>query len=377
MEDAGLGVAMVRGPDSAALRFVRVPRVIQLLRVQPLPAEVLLPRLNRSLVADHLVRISLRTLQHDLEWMRDHLGRDIIERVPRAALVVPPAADLHRHRWFYRIAAAEDLIPVTSELCFVTELEALALQTARAQLTTPPLPDAATKADAGPLATALARLIHRLGLDTATTRIPDIIGVNLSAPQSYDPRHVLVVLRAIRLGEAVTMRYCSLDKPAHDVVVQPVRVALTDGEPYLWAWDGTARKVKTYKLARVESVLTRPALGDVPSGLDTEVRGSLVHAFRGVSSAGQRGRVVIRFTAKAVPHIRQRRFGGAQAWEDLADGGARVSFNTHGLEAVRHWVLQFGAEAVVEKPAELVTWIGGQARAMTRCYPTTIAKNTN
>jgi predicted DNA-binding transcriptional regulator YafY len=364
MDDA----TMPRGPDAAALRFQRIPHIIQLLRAQPLPAEVILPRLNRHLAGGRHPRVSLRTLQHDLEWMQGHLGTDVIERVPRMALATPPTPDLHRHRWFYRIAAAEDLIPVSTELHFVTELEALALQTARAQLTAPPTPDVRISADAGPLSTALARLIHRLGLDAATTQVPDIIGVNLSAPQSYDPRHVLAFLRAIRLGEAVRMRYASLDKPVHEVDAQPIRVVLTDGEPYLWAWDAAAHRLKTYKLARVESVQIMAALTDVPPGLDTEVRGALAHAFRGVSSANQRGRVVIRFAATAVPHIRQRRFGGAQRWTDLTDGGARVAFNTHGLDAVRHWVMQFGAAAVVEKPAALAAWIHREAQEMALGY---------
>jgi predicted DNA-binding transcriptional regulator YafY len=207
-----------------------------------------------------------------------------------------------------------------------------------------------------------------LGLDAAATKVPDIIGVNLSAPQSYDPRHVLAFLRAIRLGEAVRMSYASLDKPVHEVIAQPIRVVLTDGEPYLWAWDEGARRLKTYKLARVESVGSREALTDVPSGLDTEVRGALAYAFRGVSSAGQRGRVVVRFAAKAVPHIRQRRFGGAQRWTDLPDGGARVAFNTHGLDAVRHWVLQFGSAAVVEQPPALAAWVQRQAQELAAAY---------
>ena len=35
-----------------ALRPLRLPRIVELLREQPLPAEVLLPRLNRRLKAD-------------------------------------------------------------------------------------------------------------------------------------------------------------------------------------------------------------------------------------------------------------------------------------------------------------------------------------
>ncbi len=357
--------------EETSERLQRVEQITSLLRADPLPAGLLLAQLNRNRTADQRGKVSLRSLHRDLEWMKKHLGREVIEHIPRSALPTAPAGESLHHRWYYRIAAAEDLIPVKAELGFVSEMEALALQTARAQLTSPP-PPGTTKArsatDAGPLANALARLIQRLGLDAAATRTPDLIGVNFSAPEAYDPRHVLTILRAIRLGDAVAMRYGSRDKPVRDVIVQPIRVALTDGEPYLWAWDGSAKKIKTYKIARAECVVARPALPKVPSGLDAEVRASLAQAFRGVSSPGQRGRVTVRFTAQAVPFVRQRRFGGAQTWDDLPDGGARVSFNTHGMEAVRHWLLQFGGEAVAEKPAELVTWVAGQVRVMAERY---------
>jgi predicted DNA-binding transcriptional regulator YafY len=221
-------------------------------------------------------------------------------------------------------------------------------------------------ADEGPLAAALGRLVGRLGLGDA--RLPDVIGVNPAAPQPWEPAHALAILRAIRLGEAVAMTYQPLGKAAHPVLAQPVRLVLVDGEPYLWAWDGAAAKLKNYKLARVAAVERRPALRGVPSGLDGEVRASMANAFRGVSGQAQRGRVVLRVTADAVPHLRDRRLGTAQRWEDLPDGGARIAFNTHGLEAVRHWVLQFDARVVVEEPAALREWVRDAARRMLQAY---------
>ena len=53
---------------------------------------------------------------------------------------------------------------------------------------------------------------------------------------------------------------------------------------------------------------------------------------------------------------------------DEPDGGARLEFNTHGLEAVRHWVLQFGPRAVVESPRELADWVRDEARRTLAVY---------
>ncbi len=341
---------------------------MELLRDQPLPAEALLPRYNRRVPKSQ--GISLRTLQHDLEWMLDHLGPTVLERVARSDLAVEPPLELHRHRQFYRLVGGEDLIPVEGEVVFVSELEALALVAARAQVAVPP-PPGVKSADEGPLAAALGNLILRLGLQAKDPRVPDVLAVTQSPPQPYDPRHALAILRAIRLGQGIRMDYEPLNKPAHPVVAQPIRVVLVDGEPYVWAWDGAARKLKNYKIGRIRTVEQRDPLPEVPSGLDAEVRGTLSSSFRGVAGAGQRGRVVLRVTAIGIPHLRHRRLGTSQAWEDLPDGGARVSFNTSGIEAVRHWLLQYGAEITVEAPVGLVEWMRGETTRMAGLYSST------
>ncbi len=350
-----------------ALRPLRLPRIVELLREQPLPAEVLLPRLNRRLKADGIPEISIRTLQHDLDWLLEHLGAAGIERVAKADLTPEPPSEFHRYRLFYRLRSAEDLIPVTGDVVFLTEMEALALGAARAVLTTPAVPG--TKdADkvGGPLADALGSLIGRLGL--ATRRVPEVLAVTQAAPQPYQPAHVLALLRAIRLGEGVTLDYRPLGKPPHAVTAQPIQVALAEGEPYLWAWDGEAKRLKNYKVARIAAVTIRSALAEVPPGLDSEVRSNLRVGFRGVAGAQQRGTVVVRLSPTGAPHLRHRQLGSGLKWIDLPDGGARVSFYTAGMDAVKHWLLQCGGEAVVESPASLVAWFRQETARMATAY---------
>ena len=360
--------ATTAAANGAALRPLRLPHIVALLRAQPLPAEVLLPRLNRHLVEDGLPEIQIRTLQTDLEWLLEHLGPSGIERVPRSELQPPPPAEHHRFRLFYRLNGAEDLIPVTGNPVFLSELEALALVAARAVLATPATPGVTAPAGAGPLAEALGGLVRRLGFAAADPRIPDILAVTQAAPQPYDPAHVLAILRAIRLGDGVTMDYQSLGKGLHAVTAQPIRLVLVEGEPYLWAWDGAASKLKNYKVARIVAVVRRDGLPDVPSGLDTQVRGQIAAGFRGVAGPNQRGRVVVRLEAAAVPHLRHRHLGGSQQWVDLPVGGARVSFNTSGMDAIRHWLLQHGGDLTVEAPAALVTWFRDETQRMAARY---------
>ena len=350
---------------SPTSRGHRLAILIDLLRHEPLPAEVLLPRFNRRVAK--VQAISIRTVQHDLEWLLEHLGPTVIQRVPRSELSVEPPIELHRHRMFYRLMSGEDLIPVEGEVLFISELEALALAAARAQMTVAPAPGT-TIHDEGPLASALGRLMGRLGLKAKDPRVPDVLAVTQSPPQGYDPQVALAVLRAIRLGEGLSLVYAPLNKPPHQVELQPIRVVLVDGEPYLWAWDAAACKLKNYKIGRIQRLTRREAISEVPSGLDTEVRGALSVSFRGVSGAGQRGRVIVRVAPAGVPHLRQRRLGGSQTWEELPNGGARLSFNTTGIDAVRHWLLQYGADITVEAPLSLVEWMRAETARMAAGY---------
>jgi len=352
------------------MRMLRVPLIIDLLRNQPLPAEVLIERLQKRLGELGYPVVEERRIKADLAWILEHFGTNVIERVPRSALGVEPPRQFRHHRLFYRINGAEDLIPVSGHLLFLTEQEALALVTARAQLALPLAPGiAAAATDAGPLAGAIDRVLGRLGLSTKDPRIPDILVVSQAAPQSYDPQHALEILRAIRCGQALVMMYGPLDKAPHEAVVQPVRVVLVEGEPYLWAWDSTERFIKRYKLSRIRHLKRRDGLAEAPSGLDAEVRSQLIGAFKGIAGKQQRGRVRLRIGVSGVPHLRQRNLGTNLTWRDLPDGGAVVEFNTSGLDAVKHWLLQYGASVVAEAPPALVDWMRAEIGRMAASYP--------
>lgn len=353
-----------------SMRMLRVPLIIDLLREQPLPAEEIIPRLRRRLQELKLPVVEERRIKSDLAWILEHLGSDVIERVPRSALATDPPTAFRHHRLFYRINGAEELIPVTNHLLFLTELEALALVAARAQLAIPPAPGtAASTTDAGPLANALDRMLRRLGLSTKDKRIPDVLAITQAAPQPYDPRIALEILRAIRCGESLELDYLPLDKPKHAALVQPVRVILVDGEPYLWAWDSKGQIIKRYKLSRIQSLARKDGLGQSQTALEAEVRAQLHGAFRGISGKQQTGKVKLRVNAQGLPHLRQRTLGTGQTSTELPNGEVRIEFYTTGLDAVKHWLLQYGANVVIEAPPVLVDWMRGEIARMAANYP--------
>jgi len=347
-----------------ALRSVRIQEILRLLAIKPLPAKEIEKRLNRILADKRLPGVVLRTVQLDLRWLEEADEDPPIERVPASGLDERPGAEFAGCRIFYRLRDTDDIVITPPQPGFISGLEALALAAARAQFAAPPTPGSA---DEGPLASALARLLRRLGLEEPG-RIPDILGVTLSAPQPWQPAHALACLRAIRSGDALTLQYAPVGKKPHNITVQPIRMVWNDGEPYVWAWDPVTKKLKTFKLARITTLTRGKGLPHVPSGLAGEVKAEVRRSFQGFTHVNSRCRVILRFTAAAVPLVRDRRLGGAQEQVALPDGGLRITFNTAGLEAVVRWVLQFGPEVVVESPASLVALITDQTKRTAALY---------
>jgi predicted DNA-binding transcriptional regulator YafY len=347
-----------------ALRSVRIQEILRLLAVKPLPAKEIERRLNRILADKRLPGVVLRTVQLDLRWLEEADEEPPIERVSASSLPERPGPELAGHRIFYRLRDGDDIVLTPPQPGFISGLEALALAAARAQFAAPPTPGTT---DEGPLASALARLLRRLGLEEPG-RVPDILGVTLSAPQPWQPAHALACLHAIRAGDSLTLKYAPVGKSPHEITVQPVRMMWNDGEPYVWAWDPAAQKLKTFKLARVTVLSRGKGLPQVPSGLAGEVKAEVRRLFQGFTHVNSRGRVTLRFTAAAVPLVRDRRLGGVQEQQDLPDGGLRITFNTAGLDAVARWVLQFGPEVLVELPISLIAQVRDQARRTAALY---------
>jgi predicted DNA-binding transcriptional regulator YafY len=355
--------------SSHRMRLQRVPLIIRLLQAGPLPGEMITTRLQPLLQEARLPLVEDRTVKHDLAWILEHLA-PTVERVQRSALgdELPPG--FARHRWFYRIQGAENLIPVEGELLFLSELEALALVAARAQLALPPGTDGRT-VDPGPLAAAIDRLLIRLGLSAKDPRIPEVLAMSQVPPQAYDPDVVLALLRAIRCGDAVQIEYQSRGKPSRTTLIQPARIVLIEAEPYCYAWDTSAGMLKTYKLSRMREVVRRTALSGVPADLQTRVREHQLGTFRGMADTAKAVAVTIRVTPRGVPFLRDRRLGSAQVWQDTPDGGGRITFRTRGLDALKHYLLQFGRSVVVETPTELAAEMADEIAAMADLYDLT------
>jgi predicted DNA-binding transcriptional regulator YafY len=191
--------------------------------------------------------------------------------------------------------------------------------------------------------------------------MPQSIGTAFAPRQAFTAEHILAIMRARRLGMGLSVNYAPLNKPAKTYRVFPVLLWFSDGEPYCWVWDTEADWLKNFKICRARSMNVIELPGMAPTGIEGEAKRLCSQSFRGIASDDQRARVVVRFSDGAIPFIKGRTFGDNQKTEDLPSGEVRLSFSTLGLGGVYHWILQFGADAVVEKPRKLADWVRDEA----------------
>jgi predicted DNA-binding transcriptional regulator YafY len=251
----------------------------------------------------------------------------------------------------------------------MSEDEVLALQLARGLLAPPD--------DAGddPLHRAFEGIMDRLGI-TPDPNAQEVAVLNHHRKERYQPDHLRELMRAIRTGRSITMQYASAKGRRAKVVVQPLCMVISEGEWFCYAWEPGPRRSKLFKVARIRSLRTGDRLAGAPAGASL-LRSELRCAFRN-SLGGARERVVVRFSRQAWPQVRDRVWGDDQQVAFIDDGlgeeaegapGAwhygqavwELSFVTEGLEAVRHWLLQFGAHVEAITPKHLRVWIASQS----------------
>jgi predicted DNA-binding transcriptional regulator YafY len=130
--------------------------------------------------------------------------------------------------------------------------------------------------------------------------------------------------------------------------VHPYRLAYAEGGLYLLAYVPEYREVRTFALERIQSLsllethFTPPA--DLP---DVAFPHSL-----GVHS-GPPEHVEIMFAPEAADYVRAREWHPSQTLRDLPDGGLLITLDVCRDQALRSWILSFGAAAEVRLPESL------------------------
>lgn len=287
------------------------------------------------------LEVSVKTVQRDIEFMRDRLN-------------LPIAYDGPRHGYFY----AEPVSAFPS--IKVSEGEILALvvaQKALEQYRGTPFE--------GTLRTAFEKIITGLDNEVTFQSAPGVsfrtAGVGEADLEQYSRLH-----HAVRAQQEVSFDYHKVGaRRSEPRRVRPHHLACVQGAWYVVAWDLRREAMRTFALARIKKVRLLERRFERVQGFSIDnYFGNSFGVFTGDGVIP----VKIRFDEFAARYIRERIWHHSQSLRELARGQVELRLQVADLHEVGHWALSWGEHAEVVAPAELRRSLRQSIEALGRIY---------
>jgi len=174
------------------------------------------------------------------------------------------------------------------------------------------------------------------------------------------------VLAAQRLRRKLLVRYRSLSSNrTRQRRIHPYHVFNHRGDWYVAAWDEPRHEVRIFALHRIRRTTPTTESYEPPRGFS--FKGYMADAF-GVQKGDKPVAVAIRFAPRQARWIRERRWHRSARVQEALNGGLVLHLKIAETSEIKRWVLQFGAEAEVLKPASLRRVVAQELAAAAKAY---------
>ena len=175
------------------------------------------------------------------------------------------------------------------------------------------------------------------------------------------------MLTAQRLRRKVLIRYKSLSSNrTRQRRIHPYHVFNHRGDWYVAAWDEPRQEVRIFALHRIRRATpSRPRATRSPATSASRPTWPTPSASRRATS---RWRSPIRFAPRQARWIRERRWHKSARVQEELNGGLVLHLKIAETSEIKRWVLQFGAEAEVLKPASLRRAVAEELAAAAKPY---------
>jgi predicted DNA-binding transcriptional regulator YafY len=275
------------------------------------------------------LEVSTKSIQRDLEFMRDRLQ-------------LPLAFDYNRRGYYYtEEVTAFPTVQITEGELFALIVAEKALQQYRGTSFEKPLLSAIKKMEQSlpeTISLNLAEVEQSISFRTRAEPIVDLEVFDALARATAERRQLELAYR--KPGQ----------RQAEKRLVDPCHLANINGEWFLFAYDHLRKDIRTFVPARIQG------LRQTGQTFARAHKFSLEHRLRdsfGVHSGQGAFEVVIRFNARAADFIREKKWHESQALRPLKAGGVELRMKLSSLAEVERWVLSWGGDAVVLKPQAL------------------------
>ena len=287
---------------------------------------------NASTLASQL-EVCTKSIHRDLDFMRDRLK-------------LPIQYDNKRFGFYYTEPVnAFPTLQITEGELFALVVAERALQQYRGT------------SFEKPLLSALRKMEESLP-DTISLSLTDIeqtISFRTSSEPILDLEIFDKLAKATTGRRQLELRYRKPgQRQAERRIVDPYHLANINGEWFLFAFDHLRNDLRTFVPARIKAL--RPTGKTFQRrqkfSLEKRLRGSF-----GVQSGRGEFDVLIRFQERVADYIREKKWHESQQLRELKGGGVELRLKLSSLAEVGRWILSWGGDAVVVRPAELVQWV--------------------
>jgi proteasome accessory factor B len=290
------------------------------------------------------LEISPKTIQRDIDFMRDRLG-------------LPIRYDPQRFGFYY----SEPVAGFPSIEVSEGEITALFVaQKALAQYKGTPFER--------PLQTAFRKITDGLKdrVSFAWTELEDVISFRSAGASSADLELFETVSTAVLRSLELNFEYQKLKSNAHELRrVRPYHLGCFENQWYLFAEDLDRRQIRTFALPRMRNVVLTTTRFRRPA--DFSITKILSGSF-GVFSTGEKHRIRLQFDSFAARLVAERVWHESQRVRSLADGSMILQLGLGGLQEIERWILSWGPHVRVLEPASLVRLVRDAAISMANLY---------
>ena len=326
---------LFRVPGTEEGMITTHPPILRILRIHQLVRERRYPNIPGLA---RLLEVSRRTVQRDVEFLRDQMG---------APLAFNPLEGGYEY--------TEDGFALPEVQ--MTEGEVLALMVA----------DRALSAYRGTECEEMLRnLLNKaiLALGDRQTVSPQMIAKAYSfrhtaPPARIDPAIFSLIEKAVRERETIEIVYHTQSRDATTRRrIDPYHLANVDGDWYLLAYCHRHQEVRVFKPARIRSA--KPTgQSYVPRSFDPS---EFMKTKLGTMGGTRIFEAVLRFDPTLAGHILERDWGTGYRVQTVMNGGVEISFRSENADAVIRWCLGWGPGAEVISPP----WVRARARQILR-----------
>jgi predicted DNA-binding transcriptional regulator YafY len=296
---------------------------------------------NATTLASQL-EVCTKSINRDLEFMRDRLD-------------LPIQYDDRRFGYFYTDAVRGfPTLQITEGELFALVVAERALQQYRGTNLEKPLLSALRKMELS--------LPETISL--SLTDVEQTISFRTSSEPILDLQIFDALAKATTARRQLEITYRKPGQPqAEPRVVDPYHLANINGEWFLFAYDHLRDDLRTFVPARIKTIRRTGKTFERRRkfSLKERLRGSF-----GVQSGKGKFDVVIRFQERVADYVREKKWHESQRLRELKGGGVELRLKLTSLAEVGRWVLSWGGDAVVVRPAELAQSVRHAAQRVLR-----------